>query len=103
MAQRLAVLASGIRVFTGKAGVSCFHKKSASAVQTGRCATDERSPKSARPTMTKRQADLDRNPFIPSRDPVVRLAEAALICSFAAACLAAGLICLCGQLSGTAR
>lgn len=48
--------------------------------------------------MTKKQPEIDRNPFIPARDPVCRMADTLLIFSIALAGVSAAFITIIKQL-----
>lgn len=77
---RLAVLAFGIRVLTGRAKRFPHSRVSLRLSSQAVCATPRQSPKWSPPTMTKPQVKIDmQNPFIPSRQPICRMADTALI------------------------
>lgn len=56
---------------------------------------------SGRPPMTKQRPELDRNPFIPARDRVCRLADTLLVFSFALAGVSAAVLALLKHLGVT--
>lgn len=51
--------------------------------------------------MPKKQPEIDRNPFIPARDPVCRMADTLLIFSIALAGVSAAICAVINQLGAT--
>lgn len=84
----------------GKPGAPFFKGVSPRLIETCPVArsTSRHSLISGRPPMTKQHPEIDRNPFIPARDRVCRMADTLLIFSIALAGVSAAFFALINHL-----